>query len=521
MPLAASRTGVWLAGSLLALFLFRLWFAAALPLTGDEAYFVVWGQQLAGGYYDHPPMVGWWLAALLQLGRAEWWLRLPAVLAPFLLAWGAWWLLRGEGEGDEERARFAALLTLLQPTHVWNVLITTDTPVVVFSFLSVLAYVHGCRRAGRTQSLLWHALAGVLLGLAFLGKYFAALLGFAFAAHVLFVRRDRGRWGPFVALTLCALLGPAWNLWWNSEHCWANVVFNFFNRQGKAGFDWQNPLLFLVSLAYLLTPWLLWALWRSRQACRATLVSAPAASRQLVLALGWLAGVPLLAFFALSLRKSVGLHWLLAFMPLLAVLAAALLPVRALWQVLRWSAVFALLHALAAIVLLALPTSVWKGTSIHADAVLTLRGAAVERALREPLARCGEGCTVAMESYSAAATLGYAINRRVVVFGDGSFHGRQDDFDTDFRQLAGRDFLILRKETVSPERYAPFFERIELVSFEIEGVAFHAVLAQGFRYAVYHERMLTRVRDRFYAIPAWLPQRACDFKDRYFSDPAR
>ena len=157
MPLAASRTGVWLAGSLLALFLFRLWFAAALPLTGDEAYFVVWGQQPAGGYYDHPPMVGWWLAALLQLGRAEWWLRLPAVLAPFLLAWGAWWLLRGEGEGDEERARFAALLTLLQPTHVWNVLITTDTPVVVFSFLSVLAYVHGCRRAGRTQSLLWHA----------------------------------------------------------------------------------------------------------------------------------------------------------------------------------------------------------------------------------------------------------------------------------------------------------------------------------------------------------------------------
>ncbi|HNN09015.1 MAG TPA: hypothetical protein PKM62_08770, partial [Azospira sp.] len=85
----------------------------------------------------------------------------------------------------------------------------------------------------------------------------------------------------------------------------------------------------------------------------------------------------------------------------------------------------------------------------------------------------------------------------------------------------GRDFLILRKETVSPERYAPFFERVEVASFNVEGVAFHAVLAQGFRYAVYHERMLTRIRDRFYAIPAWLPQRACDFKDRYFSDPAR
>ena len=108
-----------------------------------------------------------------------------------------------------------------------------------------------------------------------------------------------------------------------------------------------------------------------------------------MLALGCLAGVPLLAFFALSLRKSVGLHWLLAFMPLLAVLAAAL-PVRAFMAGAALVCVFALLHALAAIVLLALPTSIWKGTGIHADAVLTLRSAAVERALREPLARCGK-----------------------------------------------------------------------------------------------------------------------------------
>jgi hypothetical protein len=33
-------------------------------------------------------MVGWWLAALLAVGRAQWWLRLPEILLPFLLAWG-------------------------------------------------------------------------------------------------------------------------------------------------------------------------------------------------------------------------------------------------------------------------------------------------------------------------------------------------------------------------------------------------------------------------------------------------
>ena len=37
---------------------FRAWLAAVFPITGDEAYFTVWGLLPAPGYYDHPPMVG-------------------------------------------------------------------------------------------------------------------------------------------------------------------------------------------------------------------------------------------------------------------------------------------------------------------------------------------------------------------------------------------------------------------------------------------------------------------------------
>ena len=502
--LAADRL---LLATLGALLVFRLWFAATLPLTGDEAYFVVWGQRPAGGYYDHPPMIGWWLAALLPLGMAEWWLRLPAVLMPFALAWIAWLLLRHR---DRVRARYAALLTLLLPTDVWNVLVTTDTPVVLFSMLSVLAYVRGMRNA----SFGWHALAGLLLGAAFLGKYFAALLGFAFAAHILFVRRDRLRFAMLAVLTACALLGPAWNLWWNAGHCWSNILFNFFNRNERSGFDWENPLLYLVSVAYLATPWQLWALWRGRAAVSAA-IAADAATRAVL----WLAAVPLAIFFLMSFVKAVGLHWLLAFMPLLAVIAAASLPEAALQRLFRWSVGFALLHVLAAALLVSLPLSTWKGSNLHAGAVFTWRGGELAQQLQEPLARCGEGCVVAMESYSSAATLSYALRRPVVVFGDGSFHGRQDDLDTDFRSLDGRDFLIVRKETVREESYSPYFSRIDIASFAIDGVPMHVVRGQGFRYAVYHERMLTRVRDRYYRfdrLPSWLPQLGCPLTDRYF-----
>ena len=43
--------------TILALVALRLVAAAWTPLTFDEAYYWIWSKHLAGGYYDHPPMV--------------------------------------------------------------------------------------------------------------------------------------------------------------------------------------------------------------------------------------------------------------------------------------------------------------------------------------------------------------------------------------------------------------------------------------------------------------------------------
>jgi len=44
--------------------LVRLVAAVYVPLTFDEAYYWTWSKHLAGGYYDHPPMV----AVVIRLG---------------------------------------------------------------------------------------------------------------------------------------------------------------------------------------------------------------------------------------------------------------------------------------------------------------------------------------------------------------------------------------------------------------------------------------------------------------------
>lgn len=493
---------------LLLLWLFRSVLSAVLPMTGDEAYFVLWGEHPAGGYYDHPPMVGWWLSGLLLVSREAWVLRLPALLLPLVLAWGGWWLVRPMGEG---RARWAALLVLLQPVNVWNVLITTDTPVILFSMLSLLAYVAALRTdAGALrQRLLWQAAAGALLGLAFLGKYFAALLGIACFVHVLAVRRDAGRWAGFAVLFLAALPAPLYTLWWNSQHCWVNILFNFINRQGVAGVSWENPVLYVLSVAYLATPWGLLALWRNRAALRAVL----AGNRELAAA-GWLMGVPLALFALMSLARPVGLHWLVAFMPLFAVLAAAGLPEAVLARLLKWSAGFALGHGVLFAAIVLLPFQVWKDTRVYEGMALRAQTPAVLAAL-DPYRK---DYLWAMESYSSAAFLAYSAARPVAVFGGGSLYARQDDFLTDWRTQDGRNILILRTRAPDREAYRPYFERVDLHTLDIAGKKYYLVAGQGFDYAVYHERVLTRVRQRYYRIPDWLPKRGCEFCERYFPE---
>lgn len=494
------RLGPTIWAGLLALLLFRLWFSAVLPMTGDEAYFVLWGEQPAGGYYDHPPMVGWWLTALLAISRAEWVLRLPAVVLPLILAGGAWWLVRPQGT---ERARAAALLVLLAPVDVWNVLITTDTPVILFAMLSALAYVAAQRRA----SLVGYAVAGALLGLAFLGKYFAALLGIAYLVHVLFIRRDAGRWAGFAVLLAAALPAPIYNLWWNSSHCWVNILFNFINRHGDAGLSWQNPLLYLASLAYLATPWLLVALWRHRSAVRQAVRDGVEANTTF-----WLTIIPLGLFAVMSLTRSVGLHWLVSFIPFLIVLAAIALPQTALSRLVKWSAAFAVLHVLLIAVIAMLPMDTWKKSAAYDGIVLTVRADELLKQL-QPYAA---DYHFAMDGYSPAATLAYHAQRPFAVFGEGSFHARQDDFQTDWRAQDGRNILVLRKSQPNRDDYLPYFQHVDFREFELQGARYYLLLGQGFNYAVYHERVLRRVRDRFYRMPAWLPQRGCAFCERYF-----
>lgn len=487
----------WFFLALAATLAFRLWLSTALPITADEAYFVLWGRNPDLGFYDHPPMVGWMLAPLVALSGADWVARLPATLAPALVALGLRaallrWFARGE-----DTANLAALAVLLVPMNVWNVLVTTDTPLIVFSVASLLAFA----RAAERGSAGWFVASGVLLGLAFLSKYFAVLLGLSYLVWA----ASGWRWGAFGLAFLGALPFALLNLWWNFNACWCNVMFNAINRHGEAGLSAATPLLYLASLAYLAAP-LAWYAWRDR----ARLREAWHAHRERALLLAWL--VPLVFFALLSPVKRIGVHWLLSFIPALVLSAALALERRHLAASVRFFAAFAALHAAAIAVAVALPLETWKSSALYPRLVFLSKAPDLIAAAGPELGRYA----LASDSYSSAAVLAYHARRDVPVFGAGSSHARHDDILTDWRAYAGRDLLILKRDAPLARDYEPYFRQIDLKVLPLAGATFYAVLGRGFDYEAYRARVLADVRDRYYRIPGWLPVGRCYFFDRYF-----
>jgi 4-amino-4-deoxy-L-arabinose transferase-like glycosyltransferase len=518
------RRAFWTA--LVAILAFRVWLAWWLPLTGDEAYFVTWARAPGLGFYDHPPMVGWILAALLKASQSTAVLRLPAILLPPVVAVGIVGLVRALARGEAGAARTAyaaALAWLLVPAQVVNVLVTTDTPLIVFSTLSMAAFALAVRR----DSPALYGAAGVALGLAFLSKYFAVLVGVAYVVFAVSATLARDRSAPRVwrglAIAVAAALPFALlNAAWNYGHCWTNVLFNVYNRHGNAGFRWWRPLEFVAFVVYVSSPILLWQVLRQREAVRAAFATP---ERRLL----WtLVIAPLAVFAVLAPVRDIGLHWLLSFMPALFAAGALALGANRLLASAKFLAVFSAVHVVLIAIVAAAPIETFQRLRQYGAIVQGARADELFAALKVyqgEYAFAADGFSPAsVLSYNAAVT-GFVTQpearepwRRhyVFVLGSTSYHGRHDDILTDVRALDGRDVLVVRTQPADRAAYERWFRRVEIREVQVRGATFHLVVGHGFDFAAYRDSVLVEVRDRFYRVPAFLPQGGCYFCERYF-----
>jgi len=476
----------------------RLWLSAAVPLTGDEALFYWWSRSLDYGYYDHPPMVGWWIAAMRFIfGDAAWAVRLPAVLLPLGVGWAMWW---GWSPIHRERAAWAVLLYWLAPVNWLNALIATDTPLIFWAAWSAAAMVRAEQQADKGEAA-WrlYALSGLFMGAAFLSKYFAVLLGLAFLVY--FTAFARGHWRGLLVMTLFALPAVAVNVVWNLHHCWSNIMFNLFNRNEGAHASWGTALGYVGMMAYLISPVLLWLGWRHRRALWLT-------ARQHAL-LTCVALVPLCCFGLMSTEKVVGLHWVMGFYPFLFVLLTWALPVPELKSAARGLGVMLLVHLLVSAGVAMTHLDQWQAFKYYHRLVEAARSEQMVSQVQAP------GVVLASNKYSSAAIFGYAARTHVPVLGLGSVHARQDDLVQDYSQFDGRTIRVMATRKPLLDDYRPYFESVRLLTYQQDGAAFYAVEGVNFDYARYRERVMGEVNKRYYDFPSWLPVWGCSFCQRY------
>src|SRR5512137_2473302 len=221
-PLRGDMRTVWAIA--LGAAAFRLLLFLGLDLYADEAYYWMWSRRPAFGYFDHPPAVAWLIRASTAVLPGELGVRILFLACGALAVVFAALLAREMSDDPRAPAVAAALAATSPMLMLTGGLALPDAPVEA-------AYAGATLLLARARGRGWIT-AGVLVGLALLSKYTAALLAPALLVLVLLdgeLRRELRTPWPWLGGAVAVLVFLP-NLLWNASHGWVAIVV-----QGRHG----------------------------------------------------------------------------------------------------------------------------------------------------------------------------------------------------------------------------------------------------------------------------------------------
>ena len=555
------------AGLISLLFLFKIYLAAVFPVIGDEAYYFYWGLHPAGGYYDLSPMIGWWESLFTSVSLNPLWLRLPNLLTTALVAFGMQeWLA---SVIDKKRARLIAFLYWIAPIHFLGVLIAPDVPLLLFTFFACFLFdrallssqrfvlnsadgVMGADGASQFDSnlnLKKHKsdlkpqyfkflgmlfFAGILWGAAFASKYFAVFLIFPVLIFFVLQSKSRRRFSRYqYFLGLGALVAGAFpflfqHLWWNSQNCWANFVFNFLTRQKIVDGPLYETLgLYFVYLVILATPFLLKDAFTARLPKHTQFKSEVLPALEVVsvlhagevrlrqfLFLLWFVPILTFGFTALN-QKGQGLHWYLSYTPFFFMWVGLALTEAALLDRIKKMLVLTGILAISVTLFLQNPEPVLKFLlkGRHEQDLKVVLAQKPFQAMIEPWLK--QVNLVVADNYSLASVFTVQFGKQapeVYVWGEGSRFGRVFDWTSHFDRYRNQNVLMIARGVWPAHRWDRYFSEVKSEWVEIEGVKYWLSVGYGFRDRLYRDEVLLPAYQKNYYgfFPQFLPQK-CSF----------
>jgi hypothetical protein len=210
----------------------RLVAGGLAPLTEDEAYYRLWSLKPDFGYFDHPPMIAWWLWLGRQIaGDTALGVRLAPALGAAVTTALIFDLARQAGFAERVGLRAAVWFNATLLIGLGGELAVPDVPNTLFWAVALCCAFRAVREG---RGALWLA-AGAAAGLACLAKYSALFLAPGIVLWLLLTREGRRAlttpWPWLAAVIAVAVFSP--NIWWNAQHHWVTFQKQFGRVAGS------------------------------------------------------------------------------------------------------------------------------------------------------------------------------------------------------------------------------------------------------------------------------------------------
>jgi hypothetical protein len=193
-------------------------------LLDDEAYYWMFSRHLDWGYFDHPPMVAFFIKIGYSLFENELGVRLLAVLSQVIMLRVIWQMITIP---DKENYTWAFFLLAfsLPMFQIYGFFITPDVPLLLFGSLTLLAYQH-FKKTPNLQNILFFSISAAAL---MYSKYHGALfLIFIIASDWKLLLQPK-----FYLVGVLAILLFSPHLYWQYINDFPSVQYHLSDRVNR------------------------------------------------------------------------------------------------------------------------------------------------------------------------------------------------------------------------------------------------------------------------------------------------
>lgn len=231
-----------------ALALLNIFQASHTELLDDEAYYWMYSQHPAWGYYDHPPMVAWTIRAGYGLVHNTLGIRLFSIAAIGGSAWILYLL-----QQPRNPARLIVIFLSVGLVHFGGIFAAPDVPLVFFSAIYLWLFHRYLQKPTWTVAIG----LGICMAALLYSKYTGILIiGFSILANLKSLSDKK-----FLAAACLGALLFAPHIYWQYTHGFPSLQYDLSERYTRSSYQWPFTTDYVLGQLFLFGPLVGWMIF--------------------------------------------------------------------------------------------------------------------------------------------------------------------------------------------------------------------------------------------------------------------